>query len=193
MVGTYAAPAFSWGPFVACHVPLCLFSTFHIHVAHCFLSNHFTLWSSLIMGASHLADPEKNADGTKELYLCFVLPTAFLSVSAVENLDSPVQTTEWSLQTPPLIWFPGRFYKPGTACSYWGSRSCSTEPATHSRFSTSIVIKIRPVRKASKEAVHECSQLQRGRKQEIKRMFQLKKLFLQVAAAISEPIWSCNM
>lgn len=40
--------------------------------------------SGLIMGTSYLADPEKSADGTKELYLSFVLPAAFLSVSAVE-------------------------------------------------------------------------------------------------------------
>lgn len=41
------------------------------------------------MGTSYLADPEKSADGTKEIYLSFVLPAAFLSVSAVEICRQP--------------------------------------------------------------------------------------------------------
>ena len=62
--------------------------TVHIHIAHYCLSNHvdeIARQSIVIMGTSYLADPEKSPDGTKELYLSFVMLEAFLSVSAAEK------------------------------------------------------------------------------------------------------------
>lgn len=47
------------------------------------------LHSRLIQETSDLASLEKSADGTKELYLFFVLQASFLSVSASEICQQP--------------------------------------------------------------------------------------------------------
>lgn len=45
------------------------------------------------METGYLADPEKSADGSEELYLSFVLPAALLSVSAVEICRQTIQSS----------------------------------------------------------------------------------------------------
>jgi len=55
------------------------------------------------MGTSYLADFEESADGIKEFYLFFVLPAAFLSVSAEEICQQPPSDSPVKPADSPVI------------------------------------------------------------------------------------------
>lgn len=161
------------------------------------------------MGTCRVADPERSADGTEEFCLSFILPAAFLSASAVEICRQPPSDNSARPTGSPIIWFPGRFYKLGTICSYRGAGVVTVVPGFHvnncwNKVSKRIncawiflssCLRNQAARRCRGDKVNVLLELHTKTFKTFFFLFphQLKNGDAQVASATLEPIWSYNM